>query len=449
MLPAAEERTPALTSGEETFSLAAGVALAALETHQGPHAAQGKKTHQGIFSKNRALRVGEIWVKWSGTHQDRKCSWSKTVSGSALDANGNTLSDPSGNYTYDANGNTLTDASGKSYTWDFENRLTQAVVPGTNGGTTTFRYDPFGRRIQKSGPLGTTNYLYDKFNSIEEVDNAGNVLAKYTHGTLVDEDLAMLRNGSASYYHQDGLGSITSLSNGAGVLVQTYAYDNFGKLTASTGTLTNPFQYTGREFDSETGVYYYRARYFDSSAGRFLSQDPIRFRGGVNFYAYTRNNPVVLKDAWGFQGCPAQSPNCVPTDPNSPYQGSEGLWYNVPDWYPDMVGTLLPEPPANDDDVLNPGNCECNLTKLLDWANKVLDEADDEDERTVGFAWGTFFTLQGVEKALEHIGAEGAAEWIPGVDVALLGHDYYEIWDHHNQAEEIIRMRFKECGDDW
>ena len=358
-------------------------------------------------------------------------------------------SNSSGSYTYDANGNTLTDASGKSYTWDFENRLTQAVVPGTNGGTTTFRYDPFGRRIQKSGPLGTTNYLYDKFNSIEEVDNAGNVLAKYTHGTLVDEDLAMLRNGSASYYHQDGLGSITSLSNGAGVLVQTYAYDNFGKLTASTGTLTNPFQYTGREFDSETGVYYYRARYFDSSAGRFLSQDPIRFRGGVNFYAYTRNNPVVLKDAWGFQGCPAQSPNCVPTDPNSPYQGSEGLWYNVPDWYPDMVGTLLPEPPANDDDVLNPGNCECNLTKLLDWANKVLDEADDEDERTVGFAWGTFFTLQGVEKALEHIGAEGAAEWIPGVDVALLGHDYYEIWDHHNQAEEIIRMRFKECGDDW
>ena len=58
---------------------------------------------------------------------------------------------------YDANGNTLSDPSGKSYSWDFENRLTQAVVPGSNGGTTTFKYDPFGRRIQKSGPLGTTN----------------------------------------------------------------------------------------------------------------------------------------------------------------------------------------------------------------------------------------------------------------------------------------------------
>jgi len=60
---------------------------------------------------------------------------------------------------YDANGNTLTDAQGRSFTWDFENRLTQVVNPGV--GTTTFRYDPFGRRIQKSGPLGTTNYLYD------------------------------------------------------------------------------------------------------------------------------------------------------------------------------------------------------------------------------------------------------------------------------------------------
>ncbi|HTS09731.1 MAG TPA: hypothetical protein VMP68_29465, partial [Candidatus Eisenbacteria bacterium] len=69
-------------------------------------------------------------------------------------------SNSNGSYTYDANGNTLSDAQGRSFTWDLENRLVQAVVSGTNGGTTTFRYDPFGRRIQKSGPLGATNYLY-------------------------------------------------------------------------------------------------------------------------------------------------------------------------------------------------------------------------------------------------------------------------------------------------
>jgi hypothetical protein len=76
MLPAAEKPIPALTSSEEIFSLAADVALAALDTHQGAHEAQGEKLHQRIFSKNRTLRVREIWVKYSGTHQDRKCSWS-------------------------------------------------------------------------------------------------------------------------------------------------------------------------------------------------------------------------------------------------------------------------------------------------------------------------------------------------------------------------------------
>jgi hypothetical protein len=88
----------------------------------------------------------------------------------------------------DANGNTLSDASGRQYTWDFENRLTQAVVPGANGGTTTFRYYPFGRRIQKSGPLGTTNYLYDGMDSsanvIDEMNNARADLSTteiYTH----------------------------------------------------------------------------------------------------------------------------------------------------------------------------------------------------------------------------------------------------------------------------
>src|SRR5260370_33679563 len=101
---------------------------------------------------------------------------------------------PSGSYTYDANGNTLSDPSGKSYTWDFENRLTQAIVPGT--GTTAFRYDPFGRRIQKSGPLGTTNYLYDGMSATvaEEVDNGGNELPSYAPGAGMDQPNAECRS---------------------------------------------------------------------------------------------------------------------------------------------------------------------------------------------------------------------------------------------------------------
>ena len=79
----------------------------------------------------------------------------------------------------------------------------QAVVPGTDGGTTTFKYDPFGRRIQKSGPLGTTNYLYDGPELIEEIDNSSNVLARYTQGPGIDQPFAELRSGTSSYYEQD------------------------------------------------------------------------------------------------------------------------------------------------------------------------------------------------------------------------------------------------------
>jgi RHS repeat-associated protein len=291
MLPAAEERVSVLASAEKVFSLAAGVDLAALETHQGAREAQGKKLHQGIFSKKRTIASGATWAKWSGTHQDRSGSWSKTVLGSALDANGNTLSDP----------------SGKAYTWDFENRLTQAVVPGTNGGTTTFKYDPFGRRIQKSGPLGTTNYLYDgqdiSSNVIEELDSVGNVLARYAQGPGIDRPLAEFNSGAASYYEADALGSVTSLSNSAGAAVNTYSYDSFGNLITFAGVITNHLQYTGREFDPETGLNFYRARYYSNSAGRFVSEDPIGFEGGNDFYAYVRNNPVLWIDPLGLVSC--------------------------------------------------------------------------------------------------------------------------------------------------
>jgi RHS repeat-associated protein len=207
-------------------------------------------------------------------------------------------SNSSGSYTYDANGNTLSDASGRSFTWDFENRLTQVVNPGV--GTTTFRYDPVGRRIQKSGPLGATNYLYDRMNDIEEVDNAVNVLSRYTFGGL-DQPLSQVRSGTTSYYQGDAQGTVTSLSNPAGAESNTYTYDSFGKLTASTGSITNPFQYTGREFDSETGLFFNRARYLDPSSGRFLSEDPLQFDGGINFFRYVGNRPTKFTDAFGLQ----------------------------------------------------------------------------------------------------------------------------------------------------
>lgn len=151
-----------------------------------------------------------------------------------------------------------------------------------------------------------TVYLYDGrsagANIIEEVDSNGNVVARYTQGKGVDQPFAELRSSTASYYEQDGLSSITSLTNSAGVLANTYTYDSFGKLTGFTGTLTNPFRYTGRENDSETGIYDYRARYYDQNVGRFINEDPIGFKGGIDFYTYVKNRSLNFTDPTGY--CP-------------------------------------------------------------------------------------------------------------------------------------------------
>jgi RHS repeat-associated protein len=151
------------------------------------------------------------------------------------------------------------------------------------------------------------DYLYDGRDLIEEVDSSGNVLARYTQFPNLDQPLAEIRSGVTSYYEQDAIGSVSALSNAAGALANTYTYDAFGKLIASSGTITNPFQYTGREFDPETGIYQYRYRYYDQNAGRFINEDPYGFRGGINFYRYVFNSPTNLVDPWGL------APNCVMT----------------------------------------------------------------------------------------------------------------------------------------
>jgi uncharacterized protein RhaS with RHS repeats len=103
----------------------------------------------------------------------------------------------------------------------------------------TFKYDPFGRRIQKVFTQGstttTTNYVYDGANSVQDVDQNGNLLARYAVTQNIDEPLADSRSGTTTYYEQDGVSSVTSLTSSAGALANSYTYDSFGKLMASTG----------------------------------------------------------------------------------------------------------------------------------------------------------------------------------------------------------------------
>lgn len=205
-------------------------------------------------------------------------------------------------YTYDAHGNLKTKTEGVSgqvtrYTYDGEDQLVQ--IDFADGSVATYRYDGLGRRIEKNVDGVITQYVYDGPDVLVEYAPNGVVLAKYAHGPAVDQPIMMERGGSDFYYLSDGLGSVTALTDAAGDVVASYSYDSFGNITEATGGVENPYTYTGREYDTESGLYYYRSRYYDPQAGRFIQEDPIHFLGGYNVYRYAANSPLNLYDPFG------------------------------------------------------------------------------------------------------------------------------------------------------
>lgn len=239
---------------------------------------------------------------------------------------------PLEHFSYDQVGNRLT-SEGQApsvgrdteYVHDFENRLIEVNYFGM---AVQYNYDPFGRRIEKNLNNGATitRYVYDGPNTVTQYDGAWNVTAKYTHTLDIDDPLTVQQGANTYYYHRDGLGSVVNLTDSAGSNIKSYTYKTFGEIYSESGTLVQPFTFTGREYDPESGLYYYRARHYDPRAGKFLTKDPIGFAGGdVNLYRYVRNNPVNLIDPSGLQACCAQDflmclSNCIQAyDPFNAY----------------------------------------------------------------------------------------------------------------------------------
>jgi RHS repeat-associated protein len=98
--------------------------------------------------------------------------------------------------------------------------------------------------------------------------------------------LALINNKGIYYYHADGLGSIVAITDTSQTVVQDYQYNSFGHLKDQKNRIKQPYRFTGREWDKETGLYFYRARYYDPDTGRFISEDPIGLAGGINLHAY-------------------------------------------------------------------------------------------------------------------------------------------------------------------
>jgi RHS repeat-associated protein len=201
--------------------------------------------------------------------------------------------------TYDDNGNLIsrqTTQGAITYTWDAQNRLTQ--ISGPNG-TASFKYDARGRRIERTINGAATAFLYDGQQAIAELQGSS-IGATYLTGLQIDEVLARYAGAGNRTLLTDALGSILALTDDTQTAQTIYGYSPYGEQTQVGENNVNSLQYTGRENDN-TGLYFYRARYFDPQLKRFVSGDPIGLAGGLNTYAYVGNNPLLYIDSFGLE----------------------------------------------------------------------------------------------------------------------------------------------------
>jgi RHS repeat-associated protein len=219
--------------------------------------------------------------------------------------------------TYDANGNVSNDGA-YAYAYDEENRL--AAVTRVSGSAIVgqYQYDALGRRVQKianpAGTANTTQYFYDNARILEEQNGSGGTQATYVYGNYIDEVLTMDRGGNTYYYHQNALWSVEAVTDKTATPVERYSYDAYGAVTISTGSgtplplnpwgtphsvITNSWIFTGRQIDEETGLLFYRARYYSPMFGRFISRDPIGVRSDMNLYRYVMGEPTFWVDPYG------------------------------------------------------------------------------------------------------------------------------------------------------
>jgi len=291
--------------------------------------------------------------------------------------NNQTTGDGTYTYVYDDEGNTTfryvdEDTDGQldsgdtditEYEWDHHNRLTEVAHKALFGQSidwkADYEYDALNRRIASLYDTDGDSSLecveryswLDKNVALDFIDSDGDggtysldLTTRNLWGQAVDQLLAQeaFDDGSKSdviYFVRDNLGSTRSLVNYLGQIAATYSYDTYGNVTVRTGTLADTrYLYTCQEYDAATSLYYYDARWYDFATGKFVSEDPIGYKGGINLFEYVNNSSINRTDPSGQQTAgdyfpggnivpPGYYPPGAPQPPPQPDPPSNSAWY--------------------------------------------------------------------------------------------------------------------------
>ena len=274
-------------------------------------------TYNGIYQLTNESIIGDPANNGSASYTldpvGNRTAASSTFSGFTPVFGSYNPNDQLSGESYDNNGNVIGTANGNSYVYDSENHMIQ-MVKGTT--TISMRYDAFGNRVSKTvttaGVPVTTQYLVDDLNPtgypqvLDELTGpigSGVVQRTYSYGLQRISQDQYISGWDLSYYQYDGGGSVRQLTNSLGAVTDSYEYDAFGNSFTKQGTTPNNYLYRGEQYDSDFGLYYLRARYYNPATGRFLSRDPEEGKPTdpktLHKYLYVGGNPIRFVDPLG------------------------------------------------------------------------------------------------------------------------------------------------------
>lgn len=376
-----------------------------------------------------AYQKWEYYREQMATNNSSAAQWvgiTVTAPGQTTMSGGAFVAQTPETFTYDYDGNETQDGRFTNI-WDGENRLVNMTslsgAPTASKYSLAMAYDYQSRRLQKIvstnngsayGVLYTNRFLYDGWNVVGILDGGNNLLYSFTWGTdlngsmqgaggvggLISMTVYSGSNAGTYFYCYDGNGNVTALVNASnGAVAANYEYGPFGEVIRATGPMAkvNPFLFSTKYYDWETGLYYYGFRYYNPSTGRWLSRDPIQEKGGKNLFAFVRNCPIGAYDPDGRITVRTLTPN-----PQPDYGGYDIRWNFILDSPAAQAGYIV----QMVDFEWNYRGCQASMTPPLTrgftyWEAWAVNAGQQSDNGHSG--WG--FTDNAYEP--EHKGMHG------------------------------------------